>query len=62
MIHTVTATQKLLDFSAKSGASFVNSCVRPECRKVILMHQGNGYYQYLLMTLSNLILLEIVFE
>ena len=62
MIHTVTTAQKLLDFAAIMNASIVNFCVRPECRKVNLMHHGNRYHQYLLITLSNLILLEIVFE
>ena len=62
MIHEVTAAPKMVRFSLQNRRFFVNSCVRPECRRVILMHQGNAYDQYLPITLSNLILLKIVFE
>ena len=62
MIHTETAIPNTVRFSAKLGASFGNYCVRPECRKVITMHLGNRYHQYLAITLSNLFLLEVVCE
>ena len=56
------AVTKIVVSAAKTSASFGDCCVRPECHKVILIHHGARYHQYLPITLSNLFLLEIVCE